>query len=384
MAIYLSNLGHEITVITTPPYYPWWQIQPGYHGEVYRKEEWNGLNIIRCPLFVPRRITSVGRLLHLLSFALSALPPIIFQKWKQPDLIFCLAPTLFSAPLAAYGRKRKTSNWLHIQDFEFDAATNLGLLNKNKLFRRAAEEWESKVYRRFGTISTISPAMTKNLERKGVVSQKIHLFSNWVNTDQIFPLSGNNRYREEIGVSSSDIVVLYAGSLGQKLGVETLIQAIRLVRSDKRIHLVICGEGPQKHQLETDALDCGNIHFLSVQPQESLNELLNMADIHVLPQKSGAANFVMPSKLLGMLASGRPVLAACTEGTDLFDIVKQVGLVISPQDPGKIAEMILKLAKDTHLREKLGQKGREYAITNFSTDRVLSDFNSKLELLTQK
>ena len=376
MAAYLAAAGHQVTVITTPPYYPHWKIQPGWRGEQYRTEAWNGCKVIRCPLYVPRKVTGSRRLIHLLSFAFFALPVILFQKAKHPDLVFTVAPTLFTAPLAAFsGRLKRHRNWLHIQDFELDAALKLGVLKRIPGMESIARRWEEGVYRKFGTISTISNAMMQKLAEKGVAPQAIQFFPNWIDTDLIHPLESENRYRRELHFDDSDVVVLYSGSIGQKQGVETLIEAAQKLADHPNLHLVVCGEGPGKPNLEKSAEGFENIHFLPVQPAESLNELLSMADIHVLPQKAGAADLVMPSKLLGMLASGRPVIAACPPGSELFKIVDQVGLVTPPENAGALADQILRLASNQTLRQELGSRGRSFVVEHFSSDSILGKVN---------
>lgn len=373
MAAWLSRVGHQVTVITAPPYYPHWRVQPPYAPWRYEKEDWNGVRIIRCPLYVPGKVTGLTRLIHLLTFAFTAMPVIVVEIFKN-DLLFNVAPTLFTANLASFAlKKNRHRNWLHIQDFELDAALNLGLIRRIPLVERAARFWEKSVYRRFGTVSTISHAMMGKLQEKGMPEERIVYFPNWVDPGQIFPISGENELRRQFNFSTEDVVLLYSGSIGQKQGLETLIQAMRRLENEKPIHLVICGEGPGKAALVESARELVNIHFLPVQPVEKLNELLNMADIHVLPQKAGAADLVMPSKLLGMLASGKAIIAACQEGTELHGIVSETGWVVPPEDPIALAAAISKLASDKGLREELGARGRKRVESDFSAERVLEE-----------
>jgi colanic acid biosynthesis glycosyl transferase WcaI len=317
-------------------------------------------------------VTGSRRILHLLSFAASALPVILFQKARHPDLVFTVAPTLFSAPLAALrGHRNRQRNWLHIQDFEMDAGLNLSVVKHLPGMERIARHWEKGVYGKFATISTISNAMMKKLVEKGVPPEAIQYFPNWIDIDLIHPLEGENWYRRELHFDNSDVVIVYSGSIGQKQGLETLIEAAQKLVEHSHIHLVICGDGPGKLNLQKLAEGFTNIHFLPIQPAESLNELLNMADIHVLPQKAGAADLVMPSKLLGMLASGRPVIAACPPGSELFKIVNEVGLVAPPENASTLADQILLLASDQRLRLELGSRGRSYVVEHFSSGSVL-------------
>ena len=132
LAAYLDGRGHQIRVITTPPYYPHWQVQPGYRGWQYRQEKWQGVWVFRCPLWVPRRLSGIKRLLHLLSFALTSFPVLLGQCSWRPNLILCIAPTFFNAPFALFtARLSGAKAWLHIQDFELDVLQGCeDILNK--------------------------------------------------------------------------------------------------------------------------------------------------------------------------------------------------------------------------------------------------------------
>ena len=95
MAAYLGAQGHEVRAITTPPYYPHWKVQPGYRWWAYgRREEWCGVEVWRCPLWVPRSPTGINRVLHLLSFAVSSLPALAASLFWRPQVVMCIAPAL--------------------------------------------------------------------------------------------------------------------------------------------------------------------------------------------------------------------------------------------------------------------------------------------------
>ncbi len=97
MAAWLQAQGQQVTVITAPPYYPQWQVQAGYTGWKYQKEEWQGIQVIRCPLWVPRQPSGLKRVLHLASFAAASIPALLSQVRQKPDLVFCVAPAITSA-----------------------------------------------------------------------------------------------------------------------------------------------------------------------------------------------------------------------------------------------------------------------------------------------
>lgn len=385
MATCLSE-SHEVRVVTTAPYYPYWQVQKGYTWWQYKHETWKGMRVYRCPLWVPRKPSGLKRILHLFSFVLSSFPVLLGQVFWKPDLIICVAPAFFSAPLALLAARLSGAKaWLHIQDFELDAATKLGLLSSGQAFIHRACRVESWLLRCFDQVSTISNRMIESLKSKGVQSDHSYLFPNWVDTNRIFPLpESRRRLRHAFDLPENKTIILYSGNMGSKQGLEILVEVARLLQMNTEILFVLSGEGTARRDLEVAAEGLPNIRFMPLQPEEKLNQLLNIADIHVLPQRTNAADLVMPSKLLGMLASGRPVIATATPETELGTVISQVGLAVSPGDPRALCAAILRLVESPRMRTSLGAKGRAYVCAHWSTTSVLTNLQTQLvKLVTE-
>lgn len=385
LAAYLRGSGHEVHVVTAPPYYPYWQVQPGYKAWQYKREFWRGVVIYRCPLWVPRKPSGLKRLLHLFSFAISSFPILLGQLHWKPDLVLCVAPAFFCAPFAWFtARLSGAKTWLHIQDFELDAATNLGMLPTDHFLTRWAVSGEIWLLARFDRVSTISERMLVRLLQKGVNLKRAVLFPNWVDTNDIFPLKpSHNSLRKTFGIPSTHVVILYSGNMGKKQGLESLILVARQLQIHHNLHFILCGDGSARAELEMAAQDLSNVQFLPLQPPEKLNLLLNSADIHILPQRADAADLMMPSKLLGMLASGKAMIATANPGTELENVVNQVSVVVAPGDQSALCRAILSLASSPQLRLHLGEKGRDYVCRNWSKQIVLSRFESQLQEIIQ-
>ncbi|RPI95338.1 MAG: colanic acid biosynthesis glycosyltransferase WcaI [Chloroflexi bacterium] len=383
LSAYLAEQGHDVHVITTHPYYPHWRVAPGYPAWKYKKETWRQVEVRRCPLWVPRRPTGFTRLIHLATFALSSLPALVAQfRWK-PDLVLCIAPALMNAPFAlAFARLSGAKAWLHIQDFELDAALKLGLLPGRKWLAGLVKRLERLLLMGFDKVSSISERMLKHLVEKGMPQGKILLFPNWVDTGQIYPLlEGPNPLRATLGLAPEQLAVLYAGTMGKKQGLEHLLTTASRLREQCQLQFILCGDGAVRAELENTARGLSNVIFLQVQPVERLNELLNLADIHILSQKADAADLVMPSKLGGMLASGKAVIATAHPNTEVGQVMSQVGEMVPPEDPATLAEAIVGLANDPLKRSRLGRLGREYACRHLEKETVLANFNGALEAL---
>lgn len=380
MAEWLAARGHEIRTITALPYYPDWRIWKGYPAWRYRKACLKGVTIYRCPLWVPRQVTGLKRLIHLASFALSSLPVLMFNVFWRPQIVLDVAPAFFTAPstlLAA--RLSGAKSWLHIQDFEVDAAFSLGIL-KSPFLRAIVHFFETAILQRYNIVSTISNRMLDNAGKKGVKKSRALLFPNWVDTELIRPLNAPSPMRKELGISEDKVVALYAGNMGKKHGLEMLIDVARKLESQPGIQFVMCGEGVAHPVVQSVAADLFNVHCLPLQPTDKLNDLLNLADIHLLPQRSDTSDFVMPSRLTGMLASGKPVVTTAHPDSEVTKVVKSCGMVVQPEDADAFVEALIWLTEHPEERKILGKAGRKFAIQNFNKEKILGDFENRLVL----
>jgi len=377
----LAEAGLSVRVVTAPPYYPQWQVQPGYCASAYRREHFNGNAVTRCPLWVPKSPTFVKRMLHLLSFAVSSFPALLVHFRWRPQIIFLVMPTIFCLPGALlFARMVGAKLWVHMQDFELEMAGGVGMRVPG-WFQDIASRLERLFLGRADRVSTISPRMVDRLAEKGVAPDRCVCLPNWVNEQQIFPLP-ISPYRMQLGLVDHQRVCLYAGNLGAKQGLDTVIEAARRLQDRPQWVFVFAGEGPMRPAIQQAAEELSNVHWLPLQPQDRLNELLSLADVHLLPQQQGAADLVMPSKLTGMLASGRPVIATADAQTQIEQVVRTCGVVVPPGDPAALARAIAALLDDPDRCKALGGNAREYAERYLSQSAVLAQFKKELMEMT--
>ncbi|WP_345813037.1 glycosyltransferase WbuB [Paraburkholderia sp. PREW-6R] len=380
MAVLLASRGHDVRVVCAPPYYPHWRVAKGFAWWRYRHEVLDGVSLYRAPLWVPSKPGGVKRMLHLASFAVSSLPLLAWQALWRPDAAMLIAPTLMCAPgMLMLARATRASAWLHIQDYEVDAAFDLGLLKSSRA-ARVARWLESGLLKRFDAVSSITRQMSTRAASKGVDPSRVVCLPNWVDVATIFPLEQPSKYRLELNIPPEQKVILYSGNIGAKQGIETLADAAALLADRSDLTFVFCGDGAAKADLMKRCTGLTNCLFLPLQPFERLNELLNLADIHVLPQRGDAADLVMPSKLTGMFASGRATVAMARRGTALYEAVAPRGVVVPPDDAKELVAAITVLADDSQRRALLGQAGREYAERELSPESTIRTFEDRLSL----
>ena len=386
MSSWLASRGHEMRVVTAPPYYPAWSIREDYRGRLYRTEKIAGEPVVyRTPLYVPAKPTGLKRMAHLFSFMLGSLPVMLRQIFWKPEILFTVEPTFFGAPLALLvAQATDAASWLHVQDFEVDAAFDLGLLPAKGPVHALALGLEEFFTRSFTRVSSISHKMVERALGKGVPSDRTILFPNWVDVDAIRPqpLGASNSFRGELGLEEK-IVILYSGNMGAKQGLELLAPLAKAFENDDRVHFLFCGDGAFRPQLETLVAHRPNVTLLPLQPFARLNDLLNAADIHLLPQRAGAADLVMPSKLTGMLSSGRPVVATADAGTQVAHVVEGCGLVVPAEDALALNAAVRRLIDDESLRRELGEAARVYAVEHLGKEQVLEEFERNLKTLVR-
>ncbi|CEN56242.1 glycosyltransferase WbuB [Candidatus Methylopumilus turicensis] len=379
MAAWLVSQGHQVRVVAAPPYYPAWKLDQAYVWPPYRREQLQGVDVWRTPIWVPKAPGGLVRIVHLLSFAVSSLPVMLWQTQWRPNVVMVVAPALVCAPTTLLvARLTGAKAWLHIQDFEVDVAFQMGLL-KNPLLQRMVLAAERGLLRSFDYVSSISGRMLDRLRQKGVKEYQVRFFPNWVDISHIYPLTSPSDYREALGIKPDTKVVLFSGTMGGKQGLMVIPEAARKLAHRQDLMFVVCGDGVIKPQLETASIGLGNIKFLPLQPFEQLGQLLGLADIHLLPQSPEAADLVLPSKLSGMLASGRVIIATCLANTEIANVVAHCGLVVAPEDSDALAKAIEQLLDDNEARLQFGKQARLYAEKNLARDSVLGRLVEQLQ-----
>jgi colanic acid biosynthesis glycosyl transferase WcaI len=152
------------------------------------------------------------------------------KGWRGTDLVIVIEPCFLNLPVALLAaRIARSKAWLHIQDFEIDLAYDMGQLGRG---RRFAEKIESWVMRQFDVVSSISPRMLAKVCAKGVPAESIVLLPNSVNVSEIRPVANVSPMRRELNIPEDRIVALFSGSLGAKQGIETIIDAARILKDN--------------------------------------------------------------------------------------------------------------------------------------------------------
>ena len=378
MVEWMARQGHEVRVITAPPYYPEWQVGVNYSSWRYRREEGDA-TVWRCPLYVPKQPSTLKRLLHLGSFAISSFFPLMAQRRWKPDRIIGVVPTLFCTPgMRLLAKLSGARTLLHIQDYEVDAMLGLGMAGNGKSGKVAklASAFERSGLHNVDNVSTISRSMMNKACEKGVPAEKVIFFPNWSEVSRFreVPETLVIALRQRLGLPDDRKIVLYSGNIGEKQGLESVISAAEQLR-EQPLLFVIVGQGGGKARLEKMAAERGldNVKFLPLQSYEDLPALLAMGDCHLVIQKRGAADAVLPSKLTNILAVGGNAVITAEVDTELGQLCLDnsgIAVCVTPESVPSLVEGI----EQTLSMPKRNVIARAWAERSLEKEHVLNQF----------
>jgi colanic acid biosynthesis glycosyl transferase WcaI len=389
LAEYLASHGHTVRVHTTFPWYPAWRKRAGDRGRIWTTERRKGVSVWRAWHHVPRRPGALGRMLHEASHVLTAL--VSWVMAPAADLVIVvMPPLLLGLPVALACRLRGTRVLVHVQDLQPDTAIALGLLRPS-WFTRLLLVLERLTYRLADRVSSIGDAMLERIGQKGVGPARRLLLRNWATV----PLAGDAVVRVDEGQAGGGFrqrwglqeafVVLYAGNLGLKQGVELLVDAAEVLRGESSIAFVVVGDGNAREALEEAirARDLPNMVVYPLVAADELPALIDMADVAVIPQRLVVSDRVLPSKLANLLARARPVIVAAPAGSELERLVSEApaGLVVSPGDAMALASAIGQLHRDPARCARLGAGALATAARHFDPETVLARFVDELQAM---
>ncbi|PPC74960.1 colanic acid biosynthesis glycosyltransferase WcaI [Pokkaliibacter plantistimulans] len=342
MCSWLAANGHEVRVVTAPPYYPDWSVSAPFSPYSYKTEWIDGVKVMRCPLYVPKKPSTIKRILHLCSFAMSSGIRLFSQLSWRPDVLICVVPTQFCSPIALlYSSLSRCKSVIHIQDYELDAMFGLGMAggsnSSDSRVKRAAFAVERWLLSKFHRVSSISNSMLNKANEKGIATEQLMFFPNWSETSRFLAVSGTDTLKAHLNIPPHHQVALYSGNIGEKQGLESVIEVAERMQSDSVTFLIVGqGAGKERLVLLAEQKRLQNVIFSPLLPYEQLPTLLSIADCHLVIQKKGAADAVLPSKLTNILAiGGQSVITAECE-TELGMLCQQYPDIAVRVDPENV------------------------------------------------
>jgi len=329
-----------------------------------QREYYHGVEILRAwgTTFRPRRF--VGRITNYVTYFLSSCLAALYVR--RLDVVVSLTdPPIIGLAAFLTARWNRAPFVLVCQDVfpevarllqGFQSRTMNGLLDRISRF----------LVRKADRIVAIGETMQERLvQEKGADRGKIKVIHNWADCSAISP--GEKRNPFSLANELADkFVVMHSGNLGLSQGLEAIVGAAACLTGFPRIQIVFVGDGVTKAVLEKQVEEQGlrNVRFLPYQPKEGLRDSFASADVFVISLKRGLAGYIVPSKLYGILAAGRPYVACVEEACEVTAITRtyDCGLLAESDNPQDLADKILALYRDPSRTKLLGENARKAAL----------------------
>lgn len=366
-------MGHSVRVITGYPHYPEWERRAGYTGWI-RDDVIGGVDVKRVRHYIPRAPKALRRLHMELSFGVR----LIFSHWGRPDVVLLVSPALFSSGLAIL-RAKLTPNRpalaIWVQDFYSLGVTETGTGGTG--LGRIMTKIESWILRcSDGVIAIHERFQDYMVTSLGVASTNTRVIRNWTHLPPA-PTAGHQEMRQVLGWADDDIVVLHAGNMGQKQGLDNVVEAARLATArGSRVRFVLMGDGNQRKRLEASADDVTRLDFVDPLPGNQFQSALAAARILLVNELPGIKEMAVPSKLTSYFSAGVPVVAATDEGSVTASEIDSSGggIRVDAGAPEKLLEAIESLTADTEKCERLAGSGLHFKQVTLSKDVAISRY----------
>lgn len=302
----------------------------------------------------------------------------------RQDIVIATSPQLLVGLTGWWlGKITHTPFILEVRDLWPDSITASGVGTRDSLMARSLRALSSFLYRRCDHLVVVTPAFKEEIVDKWAISpEKISVVENGVETDVFGPDGDRDDVKGAIGLKGK-FVVSYMGTLGLAHGLSTVVQAAAQLQSSfSDIVFLFIGEGADKEHLKSMAESQGlcNIRFLQQQPRDKMPSFIRASDIClVLLREADVFRTVIPTKMLEFMACGRPVILGVDGQARQVMERAQAGIFIKPEDPDALAQAVIKLYDNAHLRQNLGHNGRQYIVNHLSREQTAKTYIRVLE-----
>jgi glycosyltransferase involved in cell wall biosynthesis len=353
----------------------------GHEGRP-RRELRNGVEIVRVRSTAFERSRLGLRAVNYASYVLGALLSGLFGP--RPDLVLCMTdPPMVGAAALAVARRFRAPLLVISEDVFPEIATRLGRL-ENRLLVALLRRLVQLSLKRADRVVAIGETMRRRLEEKGAPPERIRVIPNWIDTQEVSPQPRDNEWARAHGLVGS-FVVMHSGNVGHAQNLDVLVRAATFLRDLERLQVVIIGFGARHAATVALArlLEVDQVRFLPYQPREVLPQSLSAADLHFVGLVKGLAGYVVPSRLYGIMAAGRPVIVAAEAESETARLVSEVGcgIVLPPGRPELVALAIRDAYEGRLDLAEMGRRGRAYAVAEADTRVALARYRALLEEL---
>lgn len=369
----LVKAGYRVKVITGNP-----NGDLNEKNKILKNENYKGIEILRLKNTTFNKYRMKGRILNYLTFHLLVFFQVLFCR--KPDLVIVLSTPPF---ISFYGLilkiLKKVKTIYIVQDLFPDLVVELGKI-KNKCFINILENLSKCIIRKMDRVVVVGEFMKRKIKRdilQGMDSEHIITIHNWADGEKVIVMKGEkekekekNFLKEEWGLEGK-FIVLYSGNIGDLHEFNTIVSAAEELEEQgwEKICFVFIGEGIKKEYIKRKVKEKGlnNVLFFPFQPREVLKYSLGLADVSLVTLEKGFEGMVVPSKIYGILASGRPVIAVMGGESEVTEIIRKgrCGEVVKIGNCKALSEKIISYYNNHKKCYEEGINGRKYFEENF-------------------
>ena len=287
---------------------------------------------------------------------------------RKPDVIVAETDPPIAGLLGVFFKYWHRCRFVYYcQDLHPDVGLATGRLT-NPLVVFALRQANAVILRHADRVVTLGEDMKRRLIGKGVSERLISVVPNWTDSRAVRAESGASSFRARHGLNGG-FLVMYSGNLGLSQALDKVIATAGLLRGEKDIRFLFIGKGADEGRLRrlVEAQGLGNVSFLPYQPKEALGETLGAADVHLVPLQRGVAGCIVPSKVYGIMAAGRPFIASMESDAEAARTAREhgCGMVIPPDDPAALAEAIRWCRSHPNELARMGANARAALLAHY-------------------
>jgi glycosyltransferase involved in cell wall biosynthesis len=374
-----ARAGHDVVVVTCAPNHPGGRLYPGYANLPRQSETIDGVRVVRVWTYLAANEGFARRTLNYISYAASATLGMV--GLDRPDVVVSTSPQFFCGLTGLVAKTIWRRPWvLEIRDLWPESIVTVGAMRKG-LIVRMLERIEALAYRRADRIVSVTDSFVAHIAERGGTREKIAVIKNGANLELFTQAGDEEDCKRQYGLAGR-FVAAYVGTHGMAHGLDTVLEAAKLLRDDPRIVLLLVGDGAERERLEQRKreMGLGNVIMLGQQPKDAMPGIWAATDVSmILLRRSDLFKTVLPSKMFEAMAMGRPiVLGVEGEARALLDEAGG-GIGITPQSAEELAAAVKRLADDRELCARLGASGSTFVRENYDRSKLAMRYLDLLE-----
>lgn len=368
--------GDEVIVIAPFPNRPAGKIFPGYRRRLFLNQVVEGINVIRCFNTASKESTVISRLAENISFGITSGLATVFSK--RPDVIFLNTwPIIATGIIWCIARFRRIPLVISVQDVYPESLVIQQRASTRNWWVKLLRKIDAIISRGCNALIVISQGFASiYLKDRKVDPEKIYVIPNWVDSKRVYQFDKNNGMREKYHIPTDGFVFVFGGNIGVAAGVETVIEAFSNLPKKSDVYLLIAGEGSNLAKCKelVSRMNISNVIFHSPWLFGETSAVLSSSDILLLPTQGNQSLVSMPSKIITYMLSGRSIIAQVHPDSECAHHITKAecGWVVTPDTPHLLVKKMEEVLKTERVDlDRMGERGRKYALGNFSTEVCL-------------